>query len=170
MINRLIRPFLTVAWLLGAAAVVCAQPLKLPLEFRQGDTLFNFRAQRGVPISTNVNPAIGSDGRMSNFNESAGLPFPPGLFPTNNQFRGLISFGGIPGLTLSQWQVVSNNAGLRNGTNAFSGTVAQAMGLPVGTSNNVIGGPVAIILRRGQIGAPYYEDCQSRRAPRAIFS
>ena len=149
--NRHIRNLLTAAGLLGAAAGAFAQPLSTPLEFRQSDTLWNFQSRRGVPISSTVNTNIGSDGRMTNYNESV----PSTLLPTTNQFKGFVSFGGVPGYPYGAWQVASNNS-LLNGSNTFSGPVAQAMGLPVGTSNNVVGSPqVAIILRRGQIGAPY---------------
>ena len=147
--NRLLRPFLTVACLLGGAAALLAQPLSLPLEIRQNDTPFNFQARRGVPISTVSNVPPGSDGRMTTVNQSGS-----GILPTTNQFRGFISFGGISGWTNGGWQVASNSTLLR-GTNGFSGVVALAMGLPVGISNNAAGGPVALILRRGQIGAPY---------------
>jgi len=138
------------ALLLGTAATLLSQPVSLPLEFRQSATLFNFQSQRGVPISTVTNVPPGSDGRMPTVNESGSV-----LLPTTNQFSGYLSFGAIPGLTSNAWRTASNSVLLR-GTNAFSGPVAQAMGLPVGTSNNVAGGPqVAIILRRGQIGGPY---------------
>src|SRR3954447_3901467 len=134
--NRLIRSFLTAACLLGAAAGALAQPLTLPLEFRQGDTRFNYQSQGGAPIGTN--------------NDSGS-----GLLPTTNQFSGFISFGGIPGLAQSDW-LVSSNSPLLRGSNAFNGVVAVAMKLPVGYSNVVAdASQVVIIMRGGQIGAPY---------------
>jgi len=148
--SLLFRSSLSVALLLVVPAALSAQPLSVPLEFRQSATLFNFQAQRGVPISTVTNDPPGSDGRMPTVNDSGSV-----LLPTTNQFVGYVSFGAIPGLTSNAWRTASNSV-LLQGTNAFSGPVAQAMGLPVGTSNNVVGGlQVAIILRRGQIGAPY---------------
>src|SRR5258707_10787894 len=70
-----------VAWL---SATAFAQPLALPLEIRQPDTLWNFQSQRGVPISTVSNVPPGSDGRMTNYNESGSA-----LLPTTNQFASL---------------------------------------------------------------------------------
>src|SRR6185503_6784020 len=120
--------------LLIGAATLSAQEIDLPLEFRQSAVRFNYRAQRGVPISTVTNVPPGSDGRMSTVNGSGSS-----LLPTTNQFVGFVAFGGGPGMTNGGWQVAGNSP-LLKGTNAFSGAVAQAMGLPVGTSNNVAGG------------------------------
>lgn len=118
----------------------------LPLEIRQPDTTWNFRSQRGVPISSVVGVPPGSDGRMTNRNESGSA-----LLPTTNQFRGFISFGGIPGLVSNEWVAASNSAILKAGSSAFSATVARDMKLPVGLSNSA----VAIVFRRAQVGAPY---------------
>ena len=152
--NRLMRTLLTAACLFGVPVSLLAQKISLPLEFRQNEIPYNFQSTNGVPISTDRDVFIGSDGRMTNYNESTASPFPPGFFPTNRQFRGFISFGSVPGYTSNAWQVASNSLLLR-GANAFSGNVALAMNLPLGTSNNLAGGPVAIILRRGQVGSPY---------------
>lgn len=148
--NRLTRSFLTAACLLSGTAALLAQPLSLPLEIRQSDTSFNFQSQRGVPISMVANDPPGSDGRMTTINESGSF-----VLPTAKQFQSFISFGSIPGLTSNDWWTVSNNATLQAGLTPFSGDVAVLMKLPLGTSNNVSGGPVALVLRRGQIGAPY---------------
>ena len=137
---------LALALVLGSGLMASAQPLALPLEIRQPDTLWNLQSQRGVPISATVNTSIGSDGRMTNYNESGSA-----LLPTTNQFASLISFGGIPGHVFNDWLAISNSAILRNGTNAFSATVANEMILPVGLSNGV----VVMVLRRAQIGGPF---------------
>jgi hypothetical protein len=144
--NRLPRLKVALALLLFSATGALAQPLALPLEIRQPDTLWNFQSQRGVPISTVSNVPPGSDGRMTNFNSSG-----TGLLPTTNQFKNLVAFGGVPGLKLADWLARSNSTILRNGTNVFSATVATEMRLPVG--NTTTG--MVMVLRRGQIGAPY---------------
>jgi hypothetical protein len=145
--NRLFRSYFCLALLLAVPAGVVAQPLALPLEFRQTEIPFNFQSQRGVPISTVAGSPPGSDGRMTTINESTNLP----AIPTTNQFRGFTSFGAIPGLTQSAWLAASNSPALRFGTNAFNGNIASQMGLPTGLSNSV----VTIVLRRAQVGAPY---------------
>jgi hypothetical protein len=93
---------------------------------------------------SNVPP--GSDGRMTTVNESGSA-----LLPTTNQFRGLTTFGATPGLTRTAWLAASNSVALRNGTNAFTGGLAQQMGLPVALSNAT----VVVVLRRALVGAPY---------------
>ena len=113
--SLLFRSSLSVALLLGVPAALSAQPLSVPLEFRQSATLFNFQAQRGVPISTVTNDPPGSDGRMPTVNDSGSV-----LLPTTNQFVGYVSFGAIPGLTSNAWRTASNSV-LLQGTNAFSG-------------------------------------------------
>ena len=128
----------------GLSGVKAAEVL--PLEFQQTEILFNYQSQRGVPISTVSNSPPGSDGRMTTVNESGS-----NLLPTTNQFRGLITFGGTPGLTRSAYLTASNSVALRNGTNAFNGALAQQMGLPVALSNST----VTMVMRRAVIGAPY---------------
>ena len=142
------RSLLAIFGILAGVACLTATGFAqlLPLEIRQTSTLWNFQSQRGVPISTTVNPAIGSDGRMTNFNESG-----TSILPTTNQFAGMVSFGGIPGLSSNAWVTVSNSTILKAGTNRFSGVVAEQMNLPRATSNGV----VVMVLRLAQIGAPY---------------
>lgn len=127
-----------------------AQPIVQPVELNQTLTPFNLQSQRGVPISTTVNTNIGSDGRMSATNDSFGSV----LAPTTNQFRGLLPYGGVPGLTLSNWQAVRNSSILSNGTASSFATAAAEMKLPVGYSNNGTG--LAMALRRAQIGTPFF--------------
>ena len=142
------RSLLAIFGILAGVACLTATGFAqlLPLEIRQTSTLWNFQSQRGVPISITVNPAIGSDGRMTNYNESGSSSR-----PTTNQFAGMISFGGIPGLSSNAWVTVSNSTLLKAGTNRLSGVVAEQMDLPRATSNGV----VVMVLRRAQIGAPY---------------
>jgi hypothetical protein len=144
--NWLTRSFLTAAVLFGAPAALLAQPLSLPLEFRQNEIPFNLHSQRGVPISTVSNVPPGSDGRMTTVNESGSA-----LLPTVNQFQGMAMPGGTPGLIRTAWLAASNSPGLKAGTNIFSGTVAQEMGLPVAMSDST----VLFVMRRASIGVPY---------------
>ncbi len=148
--NRLFRPFLVATVLLGT--LLFGRAATTTLEFHQSQTTFNLQSDRGVPISTVFDSPPGSDGRMPTAVEGNPLDPPP----TANQFRGLVSFGGVPGLTLSSWQTVSNNTSLNDGSAAFDGALAADMGLPVGRSEsqNPVS-PVVIVMRRGQIGAPY---------------
>jgi hypothetical protein len=132
------------AWMAGVGSIAVAQTL--PLEIRQPETTWNFRSLRGVPISSVAGTPAGSDGRMTNRNESGSA-----LLPTTNQFRGFVAFSGIPGLTSNQWVTVSNSAALKAGTGVFSSALATEMQLPRGFSNGV----ATIVFRRLQIGAPY---------------
>src|SRR5436190_10001518 len=113
--RRVCRFSLFLALLLCSASALLAQPLSLPLEFRQSAALFNYQSQGGVPLSTVSNVPPGSNGRMPTGNESGSA-----LLPTINQFAGLISFGGLPGLTSNAWQTAAYSA-LLQGTNEFSG-------------------------------------------------
>jgi len=131
--------------LTGLNAALAAIPL--PIEFRQDAIPYNLQSQRGAPIGTVVGTPPGSDGRMPTGLNESGTYNPP----TPNQFQSSVSFGGIPGLVQSDWLAVSNSTVLQSGTTPFSGAVAEAMRLPVARSNNV----VVLVLRRGQIGAPY---------------
>ena len=49
-----------------------AETLKTPLGFDQNAIPYNFQSQRGVPISMTVSNPPGSDGRMTNYNQSTG--------------------------------------------------------------------------------------------------
>lgn len=150
--KRHFRLPLFLALLVGSTLAASAQSVLLPLFFRQDLIGYNLQSVRGVPISTNVNPGIGSDGRMTNFNET----IDPGgtrstLLPTAKQYQSLVAFGGTPALTTANWLAVSNSAILKAGTTPFSPTVAAEMRLPVGQSNAAI----VVVLRRAQIGVPY---------------
>src|SRR5262245_51632567 len=98
------RLLLFLGLLFGTGASLFAQPVSLPLEFRQKATRFNFQSVRGVPISTVPNLPPGSDGRMPVLNQSGSV-----LLPTTNQFGGYLSFGAIPGLTSNAWQAARNS-------------------------------------------------------------
>jgi hypothetical protein len=73
-----------------------------------------------VPISSVAGTPLGSDGRMPSENQSAGSVNPP----TAGQFQSLVSFGGSPGLTRTDWETVKGSAMLEAGTTAFDATVA----------------------------------------------
>ncbi|MBM3880723.1 MAG: hypothetical protein FJ387_13575 [Verrucomicrobia bacterium] len=131
--------------LVGVGTALAA--IQVPLEFRQEKVTYNLQSQRGVPISSTVGTPRGSDGRVpTGINESGSYNL-----PTPNQFQGLISFGGIPGLVKADWLAVSNSPALRAGVTPFDGVVAEQMRLPIGRSN----GAVALVVRRAQIGTPY---------------
>ena len=147
---------LILGWLLlGAGAGQGAVPL--PLQIYQNATTYNLQSRRGVPISAVTNSPPGSDGRMPTGLNESGTPNQP----TTGQFRGLISYGGLPGLNQADWKSIQNSPRLR-GTNAFSGAVAKEMRLPVGLSNGV----VTLIFRQTMVGAPY----QSRQVSFAFGS
>lgn len=145
--NRIARLSFGLGLLLGAGASVLGQTLTLPIEFQQDVATINYQSQRGVPISSQAGVPRGSDGRMSLVNESGSA-----LQPTSRQFSGLASFGSVTGLKFSDWLAVSNSVILKAGNTAFSPDVAAQMLLPAARSNDVI----TLVLRRGQIGAPYY--------------
>ncbi|MCC7374596.1 MAG: hypothetical protein IT581_08065 [Verrucomicrobiales bacterium] len=147
--HRLSRHPWLVAGLIGlalAAPAARAQSITLPLEIRQPETPWNLQSVRGVPISSVAGTPPGSDGRMTNRNESGSA-----LLPTTNQFRNVVAFGGVPGLTSNQWIAVSNSPILKAGNTAFSPTVASEMRLPLARSNDL----VTMVFRRAQIGSPY---------------
>ena len=124
-----------------------AETLKTPLGFDQNAIPYNFQSQRGVPISMTVSNPPGSDGRMTNYNQSTGAI---GL-PTTNQFRNFLALGAGLGLAQADWLSRSNST-LLKGTNAFSGAVADAMKLPTAKDS---GGNVILVFRNAQIGVPY---------------
>ena len=148
--NRILRVLL--ATLAGGwvASQTNAWGVALPLEFHQAETTFNYRDQRGVPVSPTPAPPpaiAGSNGQQPTSTE------PDGALgaAAPKQFTGLMSFGGIPGKKLADWQTVSGSAALNAGATPFSGALATQMKLPTATS----GGSVLMVLRRAQIGAPY---------------
>ena len=90
---------LAFAFLLSTWAVPEAAAQALLLEIHQDLTPYNLQSRRGVPISTIPNVPPGSDGRMTNRNESSGSV----NLPTPNQFHGFLSVGGLPGLRSNDW-------------------------------------------------------------------
>jgi len=149
--NRLIRSFLTAVCLFSGPATLLSQTLTLPLEIHQNLTPYNLQSQRGVPISTNaLDP--GSDGRMTNFNQSAGSV----NLPTANQFKGFLSFGGLPGLRSNAWVRLKSFPDLVAGSSPFSPTVAAEMSLPLGHATpGDDSSPVVMVVRGAQIGTPF---------------
>lgn len=143
--------------LLGATVAV-------PPELRQDLTLYNLQSTRGVPISTTTNTYVTnlvnqrttfsgrfSDGRRPTTNESFGSA----NLPTSNQFQGFLSFGASVGLNSNVWSNLKKDTGLKNGTSAFSASLAKSMGLPVALANASDATSAVMIQRRVQIGAPY---------------
>jgi hypothetical protein len=120
-----------------------AGPAITAVQLTQRATTINLQSQRGVPISTTVNPTIGSDGQEPTV-DSSNL----GNTPTTNQFASLITFGAVTATT-NNALLTTNNPYLQ-GTNAFSLAVANNMQLPVGISGNTV-----LVLRRAWVGAPY---------------
>jgi len=101
-----------------------------------------------MPISTNVNPLIGSNGKELATN-SSGSSYHV-LLPTNN-FAELLSFGAVAAGNSASNTLLGTNYVFLTGTNKFNGAVAQQMGLPVGLSHGV----VLYVLQRAQVGAPF---------------
>lgn len=132
--------------LLILAAQRAVAAVILPIEFKQLNTTYNLQSQRGVPISKVSGTPPGSDGRLPDGNESGSL-----LRPTTNQFQGFTTFGAIVARTNPV--AISQSDILNRGTNAFSTLVAAQMQLPAATDRS--SGEVIMILRRGNIGAPY---------------
>ncbi len=141
---------LLLALVAGLLPLAATAQVALPIQYRRthtGETWINYQSRAGVPISTTVGTPPGSDGRQPTGNESTGVFTPP----TGGQFRGHMSFGAIPGLSLAQWQTVSNSAILQAGATPFSGAVAREMDRPRGLDGN----QVVIVLRHAQVGAPF---------------
>jgi hypothetical protein len=111
----------------------------LPLEIRQDKTLYNYQSAKGVPISTTVDAAIGSDGRAptASAQGASSLTINP---PTANQFSGFISWGAVA--------APETPSGLTAGI-SYSGNAANIK-LPHGGS-----GSSQVVLMRAQVGAPF---------------
>ncbi|MBT5620023.1 MAG: hypothetical protein HOJ65_04550, partial [Verrucomicrobia bacterium] len=111
----------------------------LPLEIRQDQTLYNYQSADGVPISTTVDAAIGSDGRAptASAQGASSLTINP---PTANQFSGFISWGAVA--------APETPSGLTAGI-SYSGNAANIK-LPHGGS-----GSSQVVLMRAQVGAPF---------------
>ena len=101
----------------------------------------NLQAQRGVPLTTNANQAIGSDGRAPTTAQQVanGLITAP---PTTNQFRGFVTFGAIPTQGKGQTNLLPNANFAAN---------AESLNWPRGKDS----GQVVVVLRAAQVGAPY---------------
>lgn len=148
--NRMLRVILVTLATGWVASLTSALGIALPLEFHQPETTFNYRDQRGVPVSSVSAPPpniAGSNGKQPTTTDPDNIV----ETPTPKQFKNLLSFGGIPGKKLADWQVVSNSAILKAGVTPFSGDVATKMMLPTASS----GGSVLMVMRRAQIGAPF---------------
>lgn len=101
----------------------------------------NWQSQRGVPLTTNANQAIGSDGRAPTTAQqiASGLPTAP---PTTNQFHGFVAVSAIPVQGNGKTNLIANGN--------FAANV-ESMDWPRGKS----AGQVVLYLRAAQVGAPY---------------
>ena len=127
--RTLLKAVLSACLALGTRALAA----DLPLEQRLDATPFNWQSLAGPPLVTT---------------NEFGVPMPPTL----GQFRGVASFGAVPGLPHAGWLAVSNSSVLRTGTTPFSGAVAEAMRLPLIKTN----GTIALVMRQSHAGAPYF--------------
>ncbi len=150
MKTRLLRIGI-LGWLALCLRVLGQTGPALPVELRHvnssGENWFNFQSQGGVPISRTANVPLGSNGKQPSTVDPDGLP----ANITNRQFGAVLPFGATAGRVEAAWRASSNSIILRAGVAAFSGTVAQQMGLPVALSNGV----VTVVMRRSVAGASY---------------
>jgi len=132
--------WLAMAVLPGQNTVAQTPPLQIAQPAMLVNTNFqlgiNWQSYRGVPIS-NV-ATNGSDGRYNFANGPSTLP------QTSNQFQSWIGFGAVP---------VQSTLNLNTNLSFFANVTA--LNWPRSTSNGTPTGPVALILRSAQVGAPY---------------
>ncbi|NDC78992.1 MAG: hypothetical protein EBZ67_14160, partial [Chitinophagia bacterium] len=105
----------------------------------------NLQSTAGVPLSREAGNPVGSDGRAPSSNASTGIYTPP----TAGQFRSMLPPGSVWSLTSAQWQALKTAGTLSANTTPYSGTVAQQMGLGVGTNGT---GTVVATLRKVAVG------------------
>ena len=117
----------------------------LPLEIRQDQTPYNYQSAGGVPISTTVDAAIGSNGNAPTAaqQQSNNRTINP---PTGNQFSGFISWGAVAAPENPLGFTATDNLG---NDISYSGNAAN-IGLPSGGS-----GGSKVVLMRAQVGAPF---------------
>jgi hypothetical protein len=135
-------------WLLGVGMAMAQGALLI--EFRHTHTNelgMNYQSLGGMPLSQTIGDPPGSNGNQPGGNESSGIFVPP----SPGQFRNLLSLGGIPGLSQSDWVAMSDVPTLRQGNTPFSGSLAESMFRPRG----LVDGQVVMVLRRAEIGMPY---------------
>ncbi len=116
------------------------------VQFNQNGTTYNLQSAQGVPISTVVNPSIGSNGKQPTTNSSSGSIY----LATSNQFAGLMTFGAVTATTNNSLLSLTNV--YLQGKSNFNGTVAQQMQYPVGLNPDQ---SVAIVLKLARVGAPF---------------
>ena len=123
---------------------VTASGQALPLSFNQDAFLYNtnsalsglyapainWQSLRGVPLSSTVNPVIGSDGRAPS----------SGLLGTTNQFSTFVAVGAVP----------TQSGNTLNTNINFAGNAANLNWPRIVNSGTIVG-----VLRFAQIGAPY---------------
>lgn len=146
--TRLLRRLRTLAAVLVCGAVATSAQT-FPLELRSEAGLYNtnlvrginYRAQRGVPISSTVNNPAGSDGRAPTPQQQSveGLPI---TTPTSGQFQGFMTFGAIAAPRTSTLLAGSNYVGS-----------ALSLGLPRGVDSR---GATVVVLRSAQVGGAWF--------------
>lgn len=136
--------------LLGGTGRLWAQITTV--QYSQLGVTFNLQSERGVAISTVINPNIGSDGMMPATNSSAG--FAADYPPNTNQFAVMLSFAAV-NATTNNLLLKTNNPLLQGGSD-FTGPVAQAMQCPVGVTTAGGTNEIVIVQRRVQVGLPYF--------------
>jgi len=143
---KMLRATIRKTFLLVATLWVChfamaqTPPLQIAQQAMLVDTNFqlgvNWQSYSGVPIS-NV-ATNGSDGRYNFTNGPSTLP------QTSNQFQSWVGFGAVP---------VQTTVNLNTNLSFFAN--ATALNWPRSTTDGTPNGPVALILRSAQVGAPY---------------
>ena len=129
--SLIIGGFLALA---GNSHITSQEILVPPLEIKQDQTPYNYQSARGVPIPLSM---TGSDERLVAYPDNLGASSFP---PTDAQFSGLISFGGLgaPG----------NSSGLVSSLSL----VENAQNIELPRASNGISG---LVLNRGLMAAPY---------------
>ncbi len=131
--------------LLGGSGPLRAQKITT-VQFTQGVTTYNLQSRQGVPISTVVNPGIGSNGKLPTTLNSSGSTY----LATTNQFAAMMSFGAVTATTNNS--LLSPGNPYLQGTNAFNAVEAQQMQYPVGLNPD---NSVALVLKLARVGAPF---------------
>ena len=146
--KRILRFLLLPALLCVTAMGLQGQTLALPLQLNASYDTWNYESRRGVPLSAVVGNPVGSDGRLAVGTGSYGSA---NTYPTAKQFQGVAGLGGGFAVVNSKMSALSNSVYL-TGTNAFSSTVVQQMGLPSASVNSTI----VMVLRRSAVGGSFF--------------
>src|SRR5665213_1048529 len=147
------RILLAMAVLLGLPWLVTpARAQTLPLQLDQTALLvntnyafgLNWQSGNGVPLSTTVGNPPGSDGLAPTVSQQAANGLTT-LQPTTNQFVGFVGASYVP---------VQGTTNLD--THISFAANANNLKWPRGTSDGTPTGPIVVVLRSAQVGAPYF--------------